>query len=151
MANPNWKKGAPSPNPNGGNRGHKTWQRPSDRIPYWLNKPRGDTVKLFNDKQAFDKLSNIDAQIITNIVLGYTPQGLGNTQMVWNRAYGKDKETVEQTITQTTTLTVDDRRKEADDKAQKMLDALAKRVADEKANAAPIVEEPKPAPEATVH
>lgn len=121
-----FKKGVAT-NPSGRPKGATGFQKPADRLLYWLRKP----IQELQDMAKNGKLaqqSALDASCIARILHTMSKENGRDFELVMDRAFGKlaDKLKVESE----TTVTIDDRRAQAQQEASQMLAKLSERSED---------------------
>ena len=122
-----FKKGQVA-NPTGRVKGDgKGWQKPSDRMLWWLAKGIGELKAMAKDGR-LDQQSSLDAMCIARILYAATSKENGaDVDRVLDRAYGKLEEKLVLAGGLANTLTVTERKQEAQDEAAQMLATLSTR------------------------
>lgn len=94
-----------------------------------LNKHTIDEIRSsVKDDTVFGKMSVYDGMIMQRIAEAVTESGGKSMDSLLDRVLGKPSQFIKQEIDQTTTLTVEDRRRAADDEAESMLKIAAQKI-----------------------
>lgn len=99
-----------------------------DRMDYLLAKYRsGEVLALVSDKKAFSRLPAFDAMILRRIAEALEDGGGSSMDKLLDRVIGKPVQSVASTVDFRSSMTLDDRRKEAQEKAKRLLEKARER------------------------
>lgn len=105
-----------------------------DRARFLINKHTLEEIlNIVENPKEFGKLRVYDAMVMRRIVEATCAEGDKSMNSLLDRILGKPKQFVEQTIDQTVTVSIDDRRKEAAEEASRMLEIAASKAKEQQA------------------
>lgn len=112
-------------NPKGRPSGHQSFVERARKL---LSENTIETIEEYVlDEKRFKKLSVYDAMIMRRIIEAVSSEGNQSMNSLLDRLLGKPAQYVEQKIDQTVTLSIEERKRAADDEADEMLLQLSKR------------------------